>query len=287
MSYTAEVYKIMIASPGDVNGERNIIREILSEWNAVHSEIRKIVLLPVGWETHSTPEMGERAQAIINKQLKDCDLLIGVFWTRIGTATGEYPSGTVEEIQKHIKAKKPAMLYFSSAPVNPEAIDLSQYSKLQEFKQSCESSGLCVGYSDIGDFRSKFNRQLQLKLNLEPFTKISESDSEALPAVESAVPDASGKPYMSMDAQRILEEVSKSGNGMILRPGWGIQIGNTRVYYGSISARERAAFESAIDELEGLGFIKAEGFKREIFNITAEGYKVADRINADEALSQL
>ncbi|WP_198391594.1 hypothetical protein [Burkholderia ubonensis] len=58
MSYQATVYKVMIASPGDVAAERNIIREILNEWNTVHSEKMKIVLLPVGWETHSSPEMG-------------------------------------------------------------------------------------------------------------------------------------------------------------------------------------------------------------------------------------
>ncbi len=70
----------MIASPSDVSAERGLIREVLAEWNAVHSEMRGLVLLPIGWETHSTPEMGDRPQSIINKQiLKDCDLLVGVF----------------------------------------------------------------------------------------------------------------------------------------------------------------------------------------------------------------
>jgi len=95
MSYKATVFKVMIASPSDVASERNLIREILHEWNVINSDMRKIVLLPIAWETHSSPEMGDRPQAIINKQLKDCDLLVGVFWARIGTATGEYPSGTV------------------------------------------------------------------------------------------------------------------------------------------------------------------------------------------------
>jgi hypothetical protein len=31
MSYTATVYKVMIASPGDVAAERSIVREVLSE----------------------------------------------------------------------------------------------------------------------------------------------------------------------------------------------------------------------------------------------------------------
>ena len=137
MPYNATVYRVMIASPGDVLTERSIIREVLSEWNIVNSDTRKIVLLPVGWETHTSPSMGDRPQSIINKQiLKDSDLLVGVFWTRIGTATDEYVSGTVEEIEEHIKAGKPAMLYFSVVPVHPDSVDSGQYSELKKFKES-------------------------------------------------------------------------------------------------------------------------------------------------------
>lgn len=69
MSYDAKVFNVMIASPVDVASERNIVREVIHEWNAVHSRVRKIVLLPVGWESHSSPEMGSRPQEIINR---DC-----------------------------------------------------------------------------------------------------------------------------------------------------------------------------------------------------------------------
>jgi len=128
MSFDAKVFKVMIASPSDIIKEREIIREVLSKWNAANSELRGIVLLPVGWETHSTPEMGDHPQKIINKQiLKECDLLVGVFWTRIGTSTGDYPSGTVEEIEEHIKTGKPAMIYFSSAEIKPDKLDSDQY----------------------------------------------------------------------------------------------------------------------------------------------------------------
>lgn len=175
MSYTAVVYKVMIASPGDVNDERSIIREVLSEWNAANSEMRKIVLLPVAWETHSCPEMGDRAQAIINKQLKNCDILIGVFWTRIGTATGKYQSRTVEEIQEHIHADKLVMLYFSSKPVNPDVANRDQYSELTKFRDLCHSNGLCESYSEINDFKTKLSRQLQIKLNSEPFSELPQS----------------------------------------------------------------------------------------------------------------
>jgi hypothetical protein len=157
MSYQATVYKVMIASPGDVEAERAVVREILSEWNTVNSDKRQVVLLAIGWETHSAPEMGDRPQAIINKRvLRDCDLLVGVFWTRIGTATGGYPSGTVEEIEEHLKLGKPAMLYFSDAPVAPQTLDPKQYDLLREFKESCKSRGILETYSTLTEFKSKF-----------------------------------------------------------------------------------------------------------------------------------
>ena len=98
--------------------------------------------MPLGWETHATPEMGDRPQAIINGQLlKKADLLIAIFWTRIGSPTGAAKSGTVEEIEEHIGAGKPAMIYFSSAPVRPDSIDEKQYSALREFMGPCGSEG--------------------------------------------------------------------------------------------------------------------------------------------------
>jgi hypothetical protein len=137
MSYSALTFNVMIASPGDVASERAIVRDVVYEWNAVNANSKKIVLLPVGWETHSSPEMGATAQTIINRQvLSKCDLLVGVFWTRIGTATEHHLSGTVEEIEEHVSAGRPAMLYFSSQPVVLDTVDMDQVQKLKEFKAS-------------------------------------------------------------------------------------------------------------------------------------------------------
>jgi len=59
------------------------------------------------------PEMSGRPQGIINQRLlKECDLLIAAFWTRIGSPAGVAASGTVEEIEEHLAAGKEAMIYF-------------------------------------------------------------------------------------------------------------------------------------------------------------------------------
>jgi hypothetical protein len=48
MAFEATACNVMIASPGDVQVERNIVREVVHEWNAVNASARSTVLLPVG-----------------------------------------------------------------------------------------------------------------------------------------------------------------------------------------------------------------------------------------------
>jgi len=68
VSYQAMVYRVLIASPSDVPEERRSIPEVIHGWNDLHSVDKAVDLLPVKWETHATPEMGDRPQAIINNQ---------------------------------------------------------------------------------------------------------------------------------------------------------------------------------------------------------------------------
>ena len=166
MSFNATVYRILIASPGDIGEERNIIPEVVNEWNAVSSYATKIILMPLKWETNTTPRLGARPQEIINKQIvEDADLLVGVFWTRIGTDTGVAISGTAEEIQQFVDADKPVMLYFSQSPIEPDKIDINQFTALKKFKEKMRLKGLTETYSGTGDFRQKFTRQLGINLN--------------------------------------------------------------------------------------------------------------------------
>ncbi len=69
MSYPATVFRVMIASPSDVDEERKLAREIIFGWNSIHSEDKQMVLLPLGWEHDSYPLMGDHPQGIINKEL--------------------------------------------------------------------------------------------------------------------------------------------------------------------------------------------------------------------------
>ncbi|MFH1634318.1 MAG: hypothetical protein ABIG63_09970 [Chloroflexota bacterium] len=164
MVYNAKIFKALIASPGDVQEERKIVEDVIHEWNAIYSENRGIIILPVKWETHSSPELGDRPQAIINRDVvDDCDFLIGVFWTRIGSPTGVAESGTIEEIQRMASSGKIIMLYFSKAKVELDKVDLDQYQRLRAFRQQISSEGLVESYGTLTEFRNKLSNQLELK----------------------------------------------------------------------------------------------------------------------------
>jgi len=161
MSYLTTTYKILIASPSDVTLTREAIPEVIYRWNRINSDYYKVSLLPVKWETDTAPEIGDSPQEIINRQLiKDCDILIAIFWTRVGTKRKKAESGTVEEITHFIKENKPAMIYFSSEPINPNKINLEQKKRLDEFKKEIEKVALIENYKSVDDLKEKVDRQL-------------------------------------------------------------------------------------------------------------------------------
>ncbi len=165
MAYDARIFRVLIASPSDVADEREIVTRAVQEWNDLNSFEKRVALLPLMWETHSSPELGDRPQAIINRQLVDsCDMLVGVFWTRLGTPTGRAASGTIEEIERVGIAGKPAMLYFSKVKVEIDSVDLAQYELLKDFKHRTYPKGLVESYSSLLEFRDKFSKQLAMRV---------------------------------------------------------------------------------------------------------------------------
>lgn len=277
MSFNALVVNVMIASPGDVATERQNIRDILHTWNAMHAKERQLVLLPLSWESHASPSMGDRAQAIINKQvLKEGDLLVAVFWTRLGSPTGKAASGTVEEINEHVSSGKPAMIYFSDAPVRPDSVDENQYRALREFREQCRQRGLVETFSSIEEFREKFARQLTQTILREFKDAAPLKDGDIFEMAQQ------GKvPPLSAEAQELLLECSQDSGGMVMviptLAGLMVQTnGKTLAQMGN--PRSEAIWKAAVDELLAQELLEPRGHKDEVFGITNTGYEVADRL---------
>jgi len=278
MGFQATVLKIMIASPGDVVPERVTIREVIHEWNAIHADKRRIVLLPVGWETHSYPEMGQRAQAIINKQiLAGADILVAAFWTKLGTPTGSSASGTAEEISEHIAAGKPALLYFSAAPVKLDEVDPAQFKALTDFKKDVMQRGLIEQYESLADFKDKISRHLAALIYKVAPEDDASDDSYARGTLLAPPPS------LTAAAAALLQEASKDEQGVVMALeyiGGSNVTTNNKNFIENGDSREVARWRGAVKELERLGYIEDRGGKGEVFFMTNSGYEAADALRA-------
>ena len=277
MSYSATAINVMIASPGDVPQERVIARNVIHEWNTIHAKDRQVVLMPVGWDTHSAPDTGDRPQAIINSQLlRDADLLVAVFWTRLGSPTGVAASGTVEEIEEHLGAGKPAMIYFSSAPVRPDSIANEQYTALKAFKDSLRSRGLYSEYESLGEFKDTFTRHLAQTVIAKFASSQGTSDNE--------IDSSPNLPALSPGARELLIEISKDSQGVVMSlqmmNGTSVQT-NGRSFVEGGNSRSGARWRGAVEELSRTGLVEDRGGKREVYFITDEGYRVAELLDTE------
>ncbi|CAN7573686.1 hypothetical protein [Neorhizobium sp. LjRoot104] len=206
MAFKATVYKILIASPGDVDEERQAIPDVIARWNNLNAESSGAVLLPVKWETHSAPLMGSRAQAVINEVVETCDMAIGVFWTRLGSPTGVSESGTAEEIEWFIRNNKPVMLYFSSRSIDPTKLDIDQYKALKTFEARMQKIGLTGSYTNLTDFREQLLNQLSINVQ-----KLISGSNSPVPSQREVRERVKSIEAISKAGQLYMEDYEKDG----------------------------------------------------------------------------
>ena len=151
-------FQIFVASPSDVIEERELISEIVAQ------EIRRIFRVQnqifkgeqfdinvIRWEKDTIPDVGEDAQDVINKQVGEFDVFIGIMWKRFGTPTGRALSGTSEEFERAFNSYKKynrpkIMFYFRTTAFYPRTSDeISQLGKVIEFKEKIKDLGVIYG----------------------------------------------------------------------------------------------------------------------------------------------
>lgn len=282
MPVNAVVYQVAIASPSDVREERKVIRDVVHDWNSAHAKTRKAVLLPVGWETDVAPLMGGDAQSHIDRQIiKDSDLLVAVFWTRIGTPTGDAESGTAREIKEFLDAGKPVMVYFNTQPARLSDTDRDQYEALQVFLAWCRNNGLISDYDDVHEFKAKLTRDLARQINTHPHFQKAVPEGWKLEAHGTVgEPPKTTSRLVSLEAEALLLAAAKDPNGSIIAGrtlGGGFIQTNGQNFLPE-DARGAATWWGALKELEDAALIHAIGSKREIFEVTNSGYSLADRL---------
>ncbi len=163
------ILRIVVASPSDVQAERDTLPAVIDELNRGIAAERNLLLELLRWETDAYPGFHpDGPQGLIDPVLKieDCDILIGLFWKRFGTPTKGAQSGTEHEILRAYQAwqqnRRPQiMFYFNQKAYTPKSTDeIDQWGRVLDFKQRFPKEGLWWEYKG----RSQFERLVRSHL---------------------------------------------------------------------------------------------------------------------------
>ena len=161
----AKIIRLFLSSPGDVEGERKKVSDIVAQINRTVGDLFKVRLEVIEWKTHVAPDMG-RPQEVINDQIKDYDIFVGIMWKRFGTPSCKAESGTKEEFDiaynNWQKFKQPRIFfYFSQKPYSPQnAKEAEQWVKVLHFKEDLAQKGLIFEYLTLEKFAEYLREHL-------------------------------------------------------------------------------------------------------------------------------
>ncbi|MFM8251938.1 MAG: NACHT domain-containing protein, partial [Planctomycetota bacterium] len=170
-------WRVFVSSPGDVTAEREIVEAVVQDINATRPAGCKHQLECWGWERNMASQIGPVPQQVVNQQLPDYEIYIGILSGHFGTATNTAGSGTEEEFQDALKSWKATgspwiAFFFDNEPRAPKGKKATeQYLKVQAFRESIEEQklGLYGTYSRTSNgndsFRATIGRHLQIIFN--------------------------------------------------------------------------------------------------------------------------
>lgn len=150
-------YDLLISCPGDITSEISIIEDAVLQFNTQFSDALGISVRTKHWHKNSYARSGGKPQALLNEQfVKDCDAAVAILWTRFGTPTDEYGSGTEEEVEIMLSTGKQVFMYFSDKPLSPSQMNEESYKKVQAFRDKYKDRGIYFTYSSDEEFKTLF-----------------------------------------------------------------------------------------------------------------------------------
>ena len=161
--------RIIVASPGDVQAERDALPAVLEELNRGIAAAHGLRLELGRWETDAYPGFHPQGpQGLIDPilRIEDCDVLLGIFWKRFGTPTTEAGSGTEHEFLRAYAAwqqhgRPQIMVYFNQKAATPKTkAETDQWGQVLEFQQRFPKEGLWWPYRGKAQFEKLVRNHL-------------------------------------------------------------------------------------------------------------------------------
>jgi hypothetical protein len=182
-------YHVFLASPGDMNQERQEVRQFFDEYNRHTASARGIRFVVIDWENYATAGVGRPQQLITNQTLvqyrDSLALVIGLMGQRFGSPTGTHEAGSEEEFEwaldSYLRTGFPEIKWFfrtvaqfvaPSADAKDIQVALEQWTKVQNFKKHLQQGIPRHGqpplfykeFTDTGHLREVLRQDLSLWL---------------------------------------------------------------------------------------------------------------------------
>jgi hypothetical protein len=135
-----QVKRIFLACPGDLTAERSRFPRLIETVNNLRAHSLGLHVEPVGWE-RVIPSFG-RPQTLINQELELADLVVVMFWNRIGSPAfkDSARTGTLEEFDAarrlHAEVDRPLVWVYFKRPTTQEQDE--QLRGVLDFRQGVE-----------------------------------------------------------------------------------------------------------------------------------------------------
>lgn len=161
MAESVKILRVVVASPTDVNAERDRVLSVVEDLNKGVAADRRLRLEVIRWETDSYPGFHlEGPQGLIDPilRIEDSDIVIGIFWKRFGTPSKEGTTGTEHEIRNSygawLKYKRPqVMVYFNQKSSTPQSQEeAAQWGEVLKFRKDFPEEGLWWPYNGTAQF---------------------------------------------------------------------------------------------------------------------------------------
>ena len=169
MPESVQLFRVFVASPGDVTEEREHLVGVVAELNRTIGAKESARLELVRWETDALPGVGADAQDVINRQFESPQVFIAIWANRLGTPTKRGRSGTVEEFERALASFRAngsprLMLYFrvGDAQASPLAEQREEVAKFRT--EVGELGALIREYQDPEEFTSLVREHLAKQL---------------------------------------------------------------------------------------------------------------------------
>ena len=161
MAQNVTLCNLLLSCPSDIKDEISLVKTVVEEFNELYADTFDVIIRVRHWSKSSYAKSGGKPQALLNEQFVDkCDAAIAIFWTRFGSPTDEYSSGTEEEIERMLQSGKQVFMYFSDKPIAPSQLNDDGYKKIQAFREKYKDRGVYFTYSSDSEFKELFSDHL-------------------------------------------------------------------------------------------------------------------------------